>query len=103
MEHHQEGQCGQKAIWGEYGVCGRGVLEKQDTEDLTGHFKDFNFDCKEMGKSLRYSEQRSDLMKPTFFQLKLIYNVVLISGVKQSYSDIYYMSYMILRVNSQVG
>ena len=67
VEHHQEGQCGQKAIWGEYGVCGRGVLEKQDTEDLTGHFKDFNFDCKEMGKSLRYSEQRSDLMKPTFF------------------------------------
>ena len=57
----------EKASWGEYGVHGRGVLEKEDTEDLTGHFKDFNFDCKEMGKSLRYSEQRSDLMKPTFF------------------------------------
>ena len=67
VEHHQEGQCGQKASWGEHGVRGRGVLEKQDTEDLTGHFKDFNFGCKEMGKSLRYSEQRGDLMKPTFF------------------------------------
>ena len=57
----------ERASWGEYRVCGRGVLEKQDTEDLTGPFKDFSFDCKEMGKSLRYSEQRSDLMKPTFF------------------------------------